>query len=628
MAYWPLEQRVEVSPVLAFPNQSKDPVECLEITIYDLWAVFRAHVDAGTGEVPCSEHLLSDERLVGERPFTGDGEPGQCRQSKVADLDAVFVGQPLPPIPDVEADACNGFPGFLPFHDLKRLQGGGGADSFGPEGAADEGSLRRLHDFASPDRRGDGVAVSKGLAEHRHVRLDPVFLVQSSKSLPESGGAFVEDQHDPAFRAKPPHLLEELVSGAHVADHLHLDHSNVMFGEQAFEFVEPIVVEREYGSLERTRYSIGAQTREEMPIEVLFIAEVRRQVPIVPSVVAADGDLVPPRRRPRDPNGNRVGLASTTCEAGHPGPWMEFDQPFGQVHLLRAIQAAHVARLHGLQHRLVHLRVPVSKSVGADAHDGHVDVFVPVQVPNLATLGFAEICGPLFGQEHLRPLGKQHVPPRDHAFGPVPKLLTRSKGGSLIAREALVGAEPSGFRALERQDLPPPEMELRREMFEDPGNDLKILGFIDRPPQRGEVGGVVHRAASENPGFPDEGGDVLMVVGAGAFLHGTLEGCERDHLDVEAIREGGWLGVAEVIHSARPGQAYALVDQFGIHQWAIARDADHDVGMMLPGGLHEAIEHIVFAALLASETEAYHMVDQGLIANVHRCGDNDPVKFL
>lgn len=171
-------------------------------------------------------------------------------------------------------------------------------------------------------------------------------------------------------------------------------------------------------------------------------------------------------------------------------------------------------------------------------------------------------------------------------------------------------------------------MNLRCEMLEDLGNHLKILGFIDRPPQRGKVGGVVHRAASEIPGFPDEGSDVLVVVGAGAFLHGTLEGCERDHLDVEAIREGKWLGVAEVIHSARPGLAYALVDQFGIHQWAIAGDADHDVGMMPSCGLHEAIEHIGFAALLASETEADHMVDQGLIANVHRCGDNDLVEFL
>ena len=51
------------------------------------------------------------------------------------------------------------------------------------------------------------VAVAQRLAKHRHVRLNAIELVQAAEGLAESGGAFVEDQHDAVIVGQLAHIL-------------------------------------------------------------------------------------------------------------------------------------------------------------------------------------------------------------------------------------------------------------------------------------------------------------------------------------------------------------------------------------------------------------------------------------
>src|SRR5581483_8936708 len=99
------------------------------------------------------------------------------------DRQPVLICQDLPTPPHIQPYACNGLPGALAFHDFQRLDGSGRSDALAPEAAADEGRLGCLHDLATADRRGDGIAIANRLAKNSHIRLDTVFLVEPSEGL-------------------------------------------------------------------------------------------------------------------------------------------------------------------------------------------------------------------------------------------------------------------------------------------------------------------------------------------------------------------------------------------------------------------------------------------------------------
>ena len=67
-------------------------------------------------------------------------------------------------------------------------------DGFGPHGARDERVLSGLHGVRAADDGGNGMAVSGGLGEDSHVRLDAVFQVRSAQAQLPADGDFIEDQ--------------------------------------------------------------------------------------------------------------------------------------------------------------------------------------------------------------------------------------------------------------------------------------------------------------------------------------------------------------------------------------------------------------------------------------------------
>ena len=165
-------------------------------------------------------------------------------------------------------------------------------------------------------------------------------------------------------------------------------------------------------------------------------------------------------------------------------------------------------------------------------------------------------------------------------------------------------------------------------MLENFFNYREIDRFIYRPAQGGQVLIVLHRGCIKSPGLTQIRRDMFAIKGVAGFLTGLLQYIKRTDFDVQSIRIGGRVDVAEVIYTRRLEAANNVIHQLWIHQRAIARDAYHHISFVLSCRLYKALEHIVFAALLASVAQFLHMLDQWLVAHIHRCGHDNLVQLF
>src|SRR5206468_12349062 len=140
-----------------------------------------------------------------------------------------------PPLRDVPSDGRDALPRSGAFHHLERLERGGGTDALGPEGAADERSLRLVHHVVSPNDRGDRVSIPERLSEDSDVWLHAVRVVQAAERLPESRRALVEHQNDAAGGGERADAFQEPCGWLLVPHHFHADHAHVWIGRRAFE---------------------------------------------------------------------------------------------------------------------------------------------------------------------------------------------------------------------------------------------------------------------------------------------------------------------------------------------------------------------------------------------------------
>ena len=88
-----------------------------------------------------------------------------------------------------------------------------------------------------------------------------------------------------------------------------------------------------------------------MLFECVVRSKIRGQIPIVPSVIAAEGDFIAARVRSRNAHRYRHGLASRTGVPHHFGPRMDLAEKIGKLHLLRTVQGRHGAGLDRRVHR-------------------------------------------------------------------------------------------------------------------------------------------------------------------------------------------------------------------------------------------------------------------------------------
>ena len=106
---------------------------------------------------------------------------------------------------------------------------------------------------------------------------------------------------------------------------------------KGFQTVEIIKDKRKHRSPEVAGHPLRFQPRQQVTGQVFIVAQIGRKIPIVPSVIAADGNLVLSGRGTGNTDGDRIGLTARAGEPNHFSPWVQLDEPFGQIDFLRAI---------------------------------------------------------------------------------------------------------------------------------------------------------------------------------------------------------------------------------------------------------------------------------------------------
>ena len=206
---------------------------------------------------------------------------------------------------------------------------------------------------------------------------------------------------------------------------LHEDRPDVTGSQHLLERIEVVVQERSGRPGQPARHTGRFEAREQMTVERRVGPEVRREVPVVPAVVAAERHRRLAGRGASDANGDRARLAPRPSEPHHVRPRMHGDEAFGEVHLFRTVERREIAAVDDAADLVVNGRVAVAQDVGADPHQPHVDVFVAVEIPDAAALRPREVRRPTLRQVHLGALGKQHVAAGNDVFGALPQRLTR-----------------------------------------------------------------------------------------------------------------------------------------------------------------------------------------------------------
>ena len=187
----------------------------------------------------------------------------------------------------------------------------------------------------------------------------------------------------------------------------------------------------------------------------------------------------------------------------------------------------------------------------------------------------------------------------------------------------LVDTKNVWLLALQIEHFAPGEIGARVEVLEDLFNDGEVSGFIHRPAHGREVLAVLHGGGIEPPGFAKVGRDMLPVKGFAGFPTGLFQRFEGADFDVQSVRVGGRVGVAEVIHARCLESANDFIHEPRVHQRAVAGDAHHHIGLVRPRGLHKAVKNIVFTALFAGIAKLANMLEQRLVALIDRGGDDD-----
>src|SRR6056297_4145401 len=117
----------------------------------------------------------------------------------------------------------------------------------------------------------------------------------------------------------------------------------------------------------------------------------------MPTVVAAEGDLVPARGGAGDTNGDCAGLSTGARVTNHVRPRMQCDEFLGEIDLFGRVERGEIPFVYNCANRIVHDRVGVTQDVRADPHEAQVEESSTIKVPDRAPLSAIEIGRPARG---------------------------------------------------------------------------------------------------------------------------------------------------------------------------------------------------------------------------------------
>ena len=121
---------------------------------------------------------------------------------------------------------------------------------------------------------------------------------------------------------------------------------------------------------------------------------------------------------------------------------------------------------------------------------------------------------------------------------------------------------------------------------------------------------------------------MLLIEWVNGFLASLFQRFESEDFNIQAVGVSGRISVAKIIHVCSFKAANNFINQLRVNQRAITSNTHHYIGLVFFGGLHIAIQHIVFAALFASVAKLMDMLNQGQVAFIDRCGHDDLIYFF
>ena len=147
------------------------------------------------------------------------------------------------------------------------------------------------------------------------------------------------------------------------------------------------------------------------------VAQIRGQVPIVPTVISADGNFVATSGRSRDAHGSGHRLATGPTKPRATGPRMNLQQQLGEPHFVVSLLSRHRSEMHSSNDGGVDIRVRITEHRGQDPAQRHVDKPSARRVDDFATDGLFVVSGPVSGSEHLGAFRQQLSSARDDRLG-------------------------------------------------------------------------------------------------------------------------------------------------------------------------------------------------------------------
>ena len=275
--------------------------------------------------------------------------------------------------------------------------------------------LGALHGGRGADDGADGVAVAQALAERGQVRVHPEAGVRPGALQAEADGGLVEDQQ----RADAVRLGADVlqVAGIGVLPPARLHHHGrqpvAVLGDDAVELLQVAPLEDLRRAAQLARHAERLQPRHQVAAQRVALAQVGRQVPVVPAVVTADRDhrAVGGRAGDAHRDGHRLAAGARQPHPFRPG--VQPAQQVGQLQLLARIQGRAAPQADAPDHRTGDVRVAEPKDGRADPVRGAVEEVASRLVPHLAAAGLAEVGRPLPGRHAVRVLAEQVIAARN-----------------------------------------------------------------------------------------------------------------------------------------------------------------------------------------------------------------------
>ena len=199
---------------------------------------------------------------------------------------------------------------------------------------------------------------------------------------------FVKDKYRAGLVGNRPNLLEKPILWLIVMERLHNNCGEplprVLY--DGLELLKMVVTKRHNTALQSSRHALRIKPCEQVLLEPIVAAEIRREIPIGPAVIPAERDDVATRVRARDTHRNSHRLSPATREARHMRPGVYLAQELSQLHLFWRIQRRHRAAVDSVFDCSIHIRVGVAEETTPHCHPAHIVIMIPVEVPDLASL--------------------------------------------------------------------------------------------------------------------------------------------------------------------------------------------------------------------------------------------------